>query len=150
VKPDLMRSVIEGLNEQGMQSMLLEGPADREVIQDLLDHLPGGPLLLRDLSLPLLAGVLSVADLYVGHDSGITHLAALLGLPTVALFGPTDPARWAPRAPAVTVLRGRPCECESWDTVKMCDEKPCLEFSPHAILIACQTARRLSVNPRNT
>ncbi len=32
----------------------------------------------------------------MGNDSGPTHLAAAVGCPTVALFGPTDPARWAP------------------------------------------------------
>lgn len=43
--------------------------------------------------------------LYVGNDSGITHLAAALGRPTVALFGPTDPAVWAPRGEHVTIVR---------------------------------------------
>ena len=41
---------------------------------------------------------------YVGNDAGPTHLAAQLGLPTVALFGPSDPRVWAPRGPAVTVV----------------------------------------------
>lgn len=41
---------------------------------------------------------------YVGNDSGPTHLAARLGVPTLALFGPTDPRVWAPMGPAVTVL----------------------------------------------
>jgi heptosyltransferase III len=44
-----------------------------------------------------LAGWLSGARLFVGNDSGITHLAAAVGTPTLALFGPTDPAVWAPR-----------------------------------------------------
>jgi len=44
------------------------------------------------------------AALYVGNDSGITHLAAAVGVPVVALFGPTDPARWAPRGGRVEVL----------------------------------------------
>ena len=44
------------------------------------------------------------AAAYLGNDAGPTHLAAQLGLPTVALFGPTDPRVWAPRGPAVTVL----------------------------------------------
>jgi lipopolysaccharide heptosyltransferase III len=48
------------------------------------------------------------ARLYIGNDSGISHLAAAAGVPTVALFGPTDPAIWAPRGPRVTVLRGLP------------------------------------------
>ena len=150
VNPDIWGSVTRGLNEQGVQSLLLEGPADREVIQDLLDHLSHRPILLRDLSLSLLAGVLSLTDLYVGHDSGVTHLAALLGVPTVALFGPTDPARWAPRGTAVTVLQAQPCHCASWDMIKNCGEKPCLKFSPSAVLTACQTARAVGVNPRNS
>ena len=44
------------------------------------------------------------AAAYLGNDAGPTHLAAQCGLPTVALFGPTDPRLWAPRGPAVTVL----------------------------------------------
>ncbi len=47
---------------------------------------------------------LAGASLYVGNDSGITHLAAAAGAPVVALFGPTDPAVWAPRGPRVRVV----------------------------------------------
>lgn len=43
-----------------------------------------------------LARWLSGASLYIGNDSGITHLAAAVGAPTLALFGPTDPAIWCP------------------------------------------------------
>ena len=150
MSPSIWRSVTQALNEQGLPSLLLEGPADRAVMQDLLDHLSGRPILLRDLPLRPLAGVLTLADLFVGHDSGVTHLAALLGVPTVALFGPTDPARWAPRGTAVTVLQAQPCHCTSWDMVKNCGDKPCLNFSPSAIVTACQTARAAGINPRNT
>lgn len=44
------------------------------------------------------------ARVFIGNDSGISHLAAAVGTPVVALFGPTDPAIWAPRGPRVTVL----------------------------------------------
>ncbi len=47
---------------------------------------------------------MSAASHYIGNDSGITHLAAALGTPTLALFGPTDPAQWAPRGPHVRIL----------------------------------------------
>jgi len=58
-----------------------------------------------------LACWLAGASLYVGNDSGITHLAAAAGAPVVALFGPTDPAVWAPRGPRVRVVAtGRPGE----------------------------------------
>ena len=51
-----------------------------------------------------LACWLKSARLYVGNDSGITHLAAAAGVPTVAIFGPTDPAVWGPRGPHVRVV----------------------------------------------
>jgi hypothetical protein len=52
-----------------------------------------------------LACWLASARLYAGNDSGITHLAAAAGAPVLALFGPTDPAVWAPRGPNVRVYR---------------------------------------------
>jgi len=55
-------------------------------------------------SLEQLVEQLMGASLYVGNDAGPTHLAAQLGLPTVALFGPTDPDVWAPRGPSVRVV----------------------------------------------
>jgi ADP-heptose:LPS heptosyltransferase len=42
----------------------------------------------------------------IGNDTGITHLAAAIGAPTVALFGPTDPAVWGPRGRKVRTLWG--------------------------------------------
>jgi hypothetical protein len=57
-----------------------------------------------------LAQWLSAARLYVGNDSGITHLAAAVGAPVVALFGPTDPAVWAPRARASECYEGSLCK----------------------------------------
>ncbi len=55
-----------------------------------------------------LADWLAGARLFVGNDSGITHLAAAVGTPTLVLFGPTDPAVWAPRG--ARVIRGQPIE----------------------------------------
>jgi hypothetical protein len=55
-----------------------------------------------------LARWLAGAHLYIGNDSGITHLAAAAGTPVLALFGPTDPAVWAPRGPNVRVVRWKP------------------------------------------
>ena len=61
-------------------------------------------------TLPLveLAPRLARSRLFIGNDSGITHLAAVSGCPTVAIFGPTDPAVWRPMGPQVTVLQGKP------------------------------------------
>lgn len=56
------------------------------------------------IDLPELFATLAAARGYIGADTGPTHLAAQLGLPTLALFGPTDPNRWAPIGPRVRVL----------------------------------------------
>ena len=47
---------------------------------------------------------LRTASLFIGNDSGPSHLAGVMGLPTVTLFGPTDPAVWKPMGPRVRVL----------------------------------------------
>jgi heptosyltransferase III len=148
VKPAMLLPVLEGIEARNLEPVLIEGPADREIIASLLQELPRRPLACQRLPLRLLAGLLSEADLYLGHDSGVSHLAALVGTPTLALFGPTDPARWAPRGRAVTVIRGNSCGCPSWETVIRCDEKPCLDLSPSAILEACLTTGDAALNPR--
>jgi len=53
-----------------------------------------------------LACWLGSARLYIGNDSGITHLAGAVGTPVVAIFGPTDPQVWAPRGERVAVVSG--------------------------------------------
>ena len=55
--------------------------------------------------LPEVAALLTRCQLFVGHDSGISHLAAAVGVPCVLLFGPTDPDIWAPPQPGIVVLR---------------------------------------------
>lgn len=58
--------------------------------------------------LETLVAQLSACRGYVGHDSGVSHLAAACGVPSVLLFGPTDSRIWAPPAPQVRVLQGGP------------------------------------------
>jgi ADP-heptose:LPS heptosyltransferase len=58
-----------------------------------------------NLPLEQLVAQLSRCRLFVGHDSGVSHLAAACGVPSVLLFGPTDPALWAPPAAHVRVIR---------------------------------------------
>ncbi len=64
----------------------------------------------RFRSLGDLAVWLGGARLYIGNDSGITHLAAALGVKTIALFGSSSPETWGPRGENVTVLRCNPIE----------------------------------------
>src|SRR5207249_7761915 len=57
----------------------------------------------------LLPALLTELDALVAGDTGVAHLAAALGTPVVALFGPTDPALSAPRGPVAVVRGDAPC-----------------------------------------
>ena len=59
----------------------------------------------ENLPLPELANRLAGTQLYLGHDTGVSHLAAASGVPSLLLFGPTDPGVWAPPHEQVRVLR---------------------------------------------
>ncbi len=87
--------------------VLMLGEADDDIAVALQTEGVVWPVL-RGLSLSEVAGVLCGASLYVGNDSGITHLAAAVGTKTVALFGASDPAIWGPRGLHVRVCRVDP------------------------------------------
>jgi ADP-heptose:LPS heptosyltransferase len=81
------------------------GESERAMAEPLLAVLPDAIDLVGRLSLPEAAACLRRAALYVGNDSGLMHLAAAAGAPTLGLFGPTQAAEYAPVGPrAATVI----------------------------------------------
>jgi heptosyltransferase III len=106
--------VAEELVSKNIQVIFLLGPAEVEQFSDttpavLLRKIEAaGAKCLTDLSLTQVLELLSCADAFLGNDSGITHLAAALGVRTIAVFGPTNPAIYSPIGPAVTVLASSP------------------------------------------
>ena len=91
--------------------LLIEGEADGEAGQFIAQAWKELPhTRARLLPLPILAALLRESALYLGHDTGITHLAAAArrDLPVIALFGPSDPGVWAPPRPGVHVVKGIP------------------------------------------
>jgi len=90
----------------GEELLVVGGEADAEVLRQLEIALSGLPVRYAvGLKLPLLAAVLGQIGCFAGHDSGVSHVAAAAGAQSVLLFGPTDPAVWAPKNPGVRVLR---------------------------------------------
>ena len=86
--------------------LLIEGPAEPGLAIELARDLPADKrIIAASLPLRLLAAVLSCCDAYLGNDSGISHVAAALGLRSVVIFGPTPPEQWSPSGPSVAVLR---------------------------------------------
>jgi len=91
--------------ESSFQAFLSIGPADERI-----DEFSGA---MREAGIPIVSGLsplrlsalLSLCSLFVGSDSGVSHLAAAVGIPTLAVFGPSDPRVWAPRGRNVLALR---------------------------------------------
>ncbi|MDO9117493.1 MAG: glycosyltransferase family 9 protein [Nitrospira sp.] len=139
VRAETWGMLIRGCQAKRFLPVMVLGPADEQAeaaIQAL--GLPG-MLMLRPPSITMLAAILAQAQGYIGHDSGVTHLAALLGVPTVAMFGPTDERQWAPRGEQVTVVRGGGCLCVGWDAVRVCAAKSCLNVMPEKVFEALDT-----------
>jgi heptosyltransferase-3 len=85
------------LAHRGLQVVVTGGPgADERAYCEALAARTGTVSLAGALSLAATASVIAGAAIYVGPDTVTTHVAAALGIRTVALFGPTDPVRWGP------------------------------------------------------
>ena len=89
----------------------LLGPAELE--RGVFDSLPGN--VASGLTLVEVCDLLIGALLYIGNDAGISHLAGMLGTPSLALFGPTDPVIWRPLGRRVRVLSAPGREMERLD-----------------------------------
>ena len=86
-----------------------------------------GAVVARNLELKNLAALLARSDLYLGNDSGVSHLAAALGVETVVLFGPSNVARWEPRGKHITVVtQNVDCAPCAVSTMKGCPHRRCL------------------------
>ena len=93
---------------QGWRVLLCEGPLDRMAVEEFTTAFRrnGHLACVRNIqinSLMSLAAVIKFCSLYVGNDSGISHLAAGTGCPTLVVFTVTNPVIWAPRGPRVQV-----------------------------------------------
>ena len=130
---DFFREVERWWRDCGGESFVIFGPAEEE----WFDHQDWrGANVARHPELGQIAALLSLSDLYLGNDSGLTHLAAAVGVETVALFGPTDPREWAPRGRRVSVV-SRNVECSPCtnQVMKSCPHRKCLtKLTPEEVI----------------
>ncbi|WP_411727385.1 glycosyltransferase family 9 protein [Methyloglobulus sp.] len=87
------------LNKLGLKLIVSGGSAQKEkdYVAGIAAELPGDTVNIAGLvSLAQLAYIIAQARLFIGPDTGITHLAAATGIPVIALFGPTNPVKWGP------------------------------------------------------
>ncbi len=96
------------LEEQFDELLLVSGEADEMATAEFVRTFRSSKLRVRsNLSILDLAHELATGDLFIGHDTGVTHIAAALAVPTIALFGPTDPMIWCPLGEHVTMVPSR-------------------------------------------
>ncbi len=91
--------------ESSSPVLLSVGPADEYLLEFSTRVRESGLPVVSGLSVLSLSALLSLCALYIGSDSGVSHLAAAMGIPTFALFGPTDSRVWAPRGRRAIALQ---------------------------------------------
>jgi heptosyltransferase-3 len=103
----------------GAKPVVLGGPgaAERTMAAPLLAALPEACDLVGALSLPEVAAVLQRAALFIGNDSGLMHLSAAAGAPTIGLFGPTDATTYRPAGRCATAVVARSMDAISVQNV---------------------------------
>lgn len=86
--------------DRGASVVLLAGPHDQPLVDAVQAHLSRPAVaFVGALSFPQIGALAADSLLYIGNDTGLTHLAAASGAKTVMIFGPSDPARYAPFVP---------------------------------------------------
>lgn len=104
------------------------GPADKNSVSILKSHINSNIHVIRDLPLVKLAAILEHSDCFLGNDSGISHIAAAINLPSVLIFGPTNPNLWAPPSELVKVIiENRMCSICLEQGMQNCSNRVCLE-----------------------
>ena len=97
--------IVEELKARGSSVAWMIGPDETERFgPEYVRRLEQTAPVLYEESVELAADLVSGADVFIGNDAGMTHVAALGGVKTIALFGPTDPIIWHPLGPDCTVV----------------------------------------------
>ena len=108
---DMVRwvEVCQGLRDQCPDAafVVISGEAEHQRMEEILRMFSEADLPhtnVHGVPLPEVAQILKCCDLFLGHDSGVSHLAGACGIPAVILFGPTVHEIWAPQNPQVSVI----------------------------------------------
>ncbi|MCB2205445.1 glycosyltransferase family 9 protein [bacterium] len=87
--------------------VITAGPDDDAPLHEMTLNMPNACLIMQNEPIRDVAAVISNCDVYVTNDTGMMHVSAGVGTPTLSLFGPTDPLQWAPLGDAHRFILGR-------------------------------------------
>lgn len=141
--PDRLAAVARHLRDHHrMHSVVLWGPGESEAATAIVAASAGAARLAPETTLPELVALARHARLMVSGDTGPLHIASALGVPTVSLFGPTNPARNGPWNPAdIALARYERCDCHYERKCRHPEDKWCLQTITVDDVIAAVDAR---------
>ena len=141
--PHSFAKLADRLGKAGLTALLLGGPEDAARAAEIAAASRSAPASLVGRDRPaLLPHLLVRLSCLVSGDTGVAHLAAALGVPTITLFGPTDARLTAPRAPTARVLSGpapcAPCFLSTCPIDHVCLRSVTAEAVEGLVLRACE------------
>jgi heptosyltransferase III len=122
---DRFAALLGELVRHGHQVAIIAGPADDAVVAEVLSRSAHSLPVVREPSVRLLAVLLAAGRLFIGNDSGVSHLAAASGTTGLVLFGPTDPAGWQPLGD-VRVMRACRKSASRQGQIRVCEDPDCM------------------------
>jgi ADP-heptose:LPS heptosyltransferase len=118
---DRFEYVADRLRKQGKNIVWIRGPAESAM------RFPDVDRIVENQTLSVLAAILQRAELFLGNDSGVAHLAAAVGCPSLVMFGPSDPQVWSPRGDRVRIVFSKKVSCSPChfpqDVPRECDRQ---------------------------
>lgn len=134
--------VVKFLAERGVASVAVAAPHEKAVLETLMSAAPV-EIVTSTLSLPEVTALAARSHLFVGNDSGIAHIAAAVGTPSVVVFGSSNIAHWRPwnSAPAEVVFEEMPCQpCHGYFCEKFAQPECILRVPVTRVVAAIERA----------
>ncbi len=123
------------------------GAREQSLINELKKIAPDAPTLPVVPDLSQFLALLKRAEAFISGDTGPLHFAAGLGVPTISLFGPSSPARWAPVGERHRILTGSLCSCGAGASICQSANFCLAAISPEQVFASLQTRQEISAKP---
>jgi len=121
--PESFADTLNRLGEhRDIRLFAVEGPSDAETVAAFRKSSRVPSTVVRARRIGDIAALFKRADLVLCNDTGIMHVAAAAGATVLAVFGPTDPVRWAPRSPTLHVVRASDGNLQRLTAATVCEK----------------------------
>ncbi|MBL0241868.1 MAG: glycosyltransferase family 9 protein [Chloracidobacterium sp.] len=131
----------EFLADRGLGTVAVAARHESDILKKLVDLSTVPIAVFDDLTLPEITALASKAAIFVGNDSGIAHIAAAVGTPSVVVFGSSNRNHWRPwtDAPNEIVFHELPCQpCAGYECKVFGEPKCILDVAPAAVFTAIE------------